>query len=96
MKNVNYLDLAFNLNGETYKSYTKPKKKIKSMHKDTNHAPSVIGQTPVSIEPRLSTLCLNKKIFQEALPPHLKSLKNSSYRHTLTINVLKMKTTPPT
>ena len=36
------------------------------------------------MESRLSTLSLNEKIFQEAVPPYQKALQNSGYRHTLT------------
>ena len=35
------------------------------------------------MESRLSTLSLNEKIFQEAVPPYQKALQNSGYRHTL-------------
>ena len=84
MKNVNYSDVTFNLNDRTYKPYTKPNNQIKYIHKDSNHPPSVIRQIPLSIESRLSTLSLNEKTFQEAVPPYQKALQNSGYRHTLT------------
>ena len=41
MKNVNFLEVTFNLNGGTYKPYTKLKNKIKSIHKDLTYPPSV-------------------------------------------------------
>ena len=84
IKVVNYLDVTFNLNGRTYKPYTKPNNEIKYMHKNSNHPPSVLHQIPISIESRLSTLSFNEKIFQEAVPPYQKALQNSGYRHTLT------------
>ena len=84
MKVVNYFDVTFNLNDRTYNPYTKPNNKIKYMHKNSNHPPSGIRQIPLSIEPRLSTLSFNEKIFQEAVPPCQKALQNSGYTLTLT------------
>ena len=84
MKVVNYLDVTFNLDDGTYKPYTKPNNEIKYIQENSNHPPSVIRQIPLSIESRLSTLSLNEKIFQEAVPPYQKALQNSGYRHTLT------------
>ena len=84
MKVVSYLDVTFSLNDGTYKPYTKPNNEIKYIHKNSNHPPSVIRQTPVSIESRLSTLSFNEKIFQEAVPLYQKDLQNSGYRHTPT------------
>ena len=84
MKIVNYLDVTFNLNDETYNSYTKPNNEIKYIHKDSNHTPSVIRQIPLYIELRLSTPFYNEKIFQEARPPYQKTLQISGYKHILT------------
>ena len=50
MKIANYLDVRFNLNGRTYKPYTKPNHKVKYIHKDSNHPLSVICQVPLSME----------------------------------------------
>ena len=69
MKVVNYLDVTIDLNDGTYRLYTKPNNKIKYIHKNSNHPPSVIRQIPLSIESRLSTLYFNEKVFQEAVPP---------------------------
>ena len=97
MKICNYLDVTFNLNDGTYMPYTKPNGEIKYIHKDSNHPPSVIWQILLSIELRLSTLSINEKIFQEAVPPYQKGLQSSGYRHTHSpINVLKTITTAST
>ena len=81
---VNYLYVTFNLNDRTYKPYTKPNNKIKYIHKDSNHPPSVIRQMLLSIESRLSILSFNEKICQEAVLPYQKTLQNSGYKYTLT------------
>ena len=69
IKVVHYLDVTYNLNDETLKSYTKSKNEIKYIHKNSNHPPSVILQIPLSIESRLSTPSFNEKIFEEAVSP---------------------------
>ena len=84
MKVVNYLDVIFNLNDGIYKLYAKPNNEIKDIHKISNYSPSVIRQTLLSIESRLSTLSFNEKIFQEAVALYQKALQNSGYKHTLT------------
>ena len=97
MKIVNYLDVTFDLNDETYKPYKKPNNKIKCIHNNSNHPPILIRQIPLSIESRLSTLSCKEKIFQEAVPPYQKAFQNSGYRHTHSpINVPKTMTTAPT
>ena len=75
------VNVGFNLNDGTYKPYTKPSNEINYIHKDSHHPPSVIRQTPLSIESRLSTLSFN--------PPFQKAWQNSGYRHTLTYKRLK-------
>ena len=84
MKVVNSLDVIFNLNGGTYKPYTKQNNEIKYILKNSNHPPSVIRQIPLSIESRLSTLSFNEKIFEEAAPSYQKALQNSDYRYIIT------------
>ena len=84
MKIFNSLDVSFNLNDRSYKPYTKLNTKIKSIHKDSNHPPSVIWQMLLSIESRLSILSFNEKICQEAVFPYQETLQNSGYKHTLT------------
>ena len=72
MKVVNYLEVTFNLNDETYKPYTKPNNEIKYIHRNSNHPLSAIWQVPLSMESRLSTISFNEKIFQEAARPYQK------------------------
>ena len=63
MKVVNYLDVIFNLNEGIYKLYAKPNNEIKVILKNSNYPPSVIRQTLLSIESRVSTLSFNEKVF---------------------------------
>ena len=74
MKIINYLDVTFSLSDGNNKPYTIPKNKIKYIHKNSNHPPSVIRPISLSVESRLSTLSFNEKIFQEAVPRYQKAL----------------------
>ena len=65
MKIVNSFDVTFSLNEGIYKFYTKPNNEIKYIQKDSNHLPSVFGQTPLSF---------NEKKFQGAVPSYQKAL----------------------
>ena len=66
MKIVNSFDVTFSLNEGIYKIYTKPNNEIKYIQKDSNHLPSVFGQTPLSF---------NEKKFQGAVPSYKKHCK---------------------
>ena len=87
MKIVSYLNVIFNLNDGTYKSYTKPNNEIKYLHKDPNHPPTVILQIPLFIESMSSTLSYHEKIFVPILPPSQKVLQNSGYQQTFNYKV---------
>ena len=56
IKIVNYLDVIFNLNGGTYRSYQKPDNIIQYIHVDCTHLSHVIKQFPKGIEKRLYPL----------------------------------------
>ena len=62
MKITNYHDITFNWNNVTYRTYRKPKEKTNYINVTSDHLPSIIEETPQSIEKRLSTLSLSKKI----------------------------------
>ena len=42
MKIVNYLDLTFSLNNSFFKPYDKSDNEMLYIHKDSNHAPSIL------------------------------------------------------
>ena len=44
IKVVNYLDVTFNLNDGTYRSYQKPDNIIQYIHVESNHPPNIIKQ----------------------------------------------------
>ena len=96
MKAVNYLDVTSNLNDGIYKTYAKPNKEIKCIHKNSNHPPNVIQQIPLSIESSYPLYLLTKKYFKKQYPltkKHYKILAIDTHSH---INVPKTIITAPT
>ena len=67
-KVVNYLDVIFNLNDGTYRTYQKPDNIIQYIHVESNHPPNIIKQIPKTIEKCLSQLSSNEEIFNESAP----------------------------
>ena len=65
MKVVNYLDVTFNLNDDTYRSYQKTDNIILYIHVESNHPPNIVKQIPKTIEKSLSQLSSNEEIFNK-------------------------------
>ena len=82
-KSVNFLDVTFNLNANTYSPYAKPSNTTLYVHKNSNHPPTVIKNLPHNINLRLTTLSSNEHEFSKAAPPYQKALNDSGYNHTL-------------
>ena len=92
MKIVNYLDVTFNLNDGTYRSYQKPGNIIQYIHVESNHPPNIIKQIPKTIEKRLSQLSSNEEIFSESAPFYEGKLHRSGYQQNLKYNPVNTKT----
>ena len=84
LKIVNYLHVTFNLSNVTYQLFCKPNNKIKYVHKESNHPPSILRKIPLSIDSRLSEHLSNEKIFKESAQIYQEALKKSGYNHQLT------------
>ena len=91
MKIVNYLDVTFNLNDGTNRSYQKPGNIIQYIHVESNHPPNIIKQIPKTIEKRLSQLFSNEKIFIESAPFYEDKLQQSGYQLELKYNPVNTK-----
>ena len=61
---VNYLDVALNLNGGSFRPCHKPDDIIQHINKESNHPPNLIKHLPASIEKRLSNNSSDEKIFE--------------------------------
>ena len=83
LKSVDFLDVTLNLETETFQPYRKPNDTPLYVHRDSNHPPCVLKQTPSAVEKRISALSSNSDIFQKAVPPYNNALKGSGYEKNL-------------
>ena len=81
-KQVDYLDITFDLTNGTYKPFKKPNGELHYVNAESNHPPSILKQIPISIENRLSNNSASKEIFEEAKPQYEKALENCGYKKT--------------
>ena len=70
LKEVDYLDIEFDLNNDTFKPYRKPNNDPLYVNKKSNHPPSVLKQIPKGIGKRLSELSSSEEIFKAAAPQY--------------------------
>ena len=80
---INFLDVALNHTGSTYKPYHKPSDKICYIHKESNDPPSITKHLPISIETRLSKIYSNEKVFNKSVSIYQEALNKSGYNHKL-------------
>ena len=79
LKQVDFLDVTFNLNNSTYQPYKKEDNQLLYINTSSNHPPSIIKQIPTSISRRLSNNSSNEEIFNTAKTEYETALKNSGY-----------------
>ena len=53
---INFLDVTFNLNQNTYQPFTKPNTELQYVHRESNHPPITTKNIPAGINRRLSSL----------------------------------------
>ena len=75
VKIVNFLDVTFNLQTDTYQPYMKPNSKPVYVHKQSNHPPQILKNIPESVNRRLSSISSNKDVFDKASKPYQEALK---------------------
>ena len=80
---INFLDVTFNLNQNTYQPFTKPNTELQYVHRESNHPPITTKNIPTGINRCLSSLSSNKASFDQAVPPYQKALDESGYHYTL-------------
>ena len=90
LKIVDFLDVTFDLDSGIYKPFMKPNDTPLYVHKLSNHPPSITKNIPIAINRRLSSISSNQKVFNDAIPPYQKALKESGYDY-----VLKFEPPPP-
>ena len=83
LKIVDYLDVTFNFNYDTYLPFYKPNEETTCIHVESNHPPQIIKKIPRSIEKRLSRLFSRKKIFDNSKDYYEQRLRQYGYNEKL-------------
>jgi hypothetical protein len=83
LKVIDFLDLTFDLNMGTYKTFNKPNNTPLYVHKQSSHPPNVTKNIPLAVNQRISSNSSNSKLFEETKGPFQEALKKSGYEHTL-------------
>ena len=80
---VDFLDVTFHLNTESYQPFRKPNNEPKYIDISSNHPPQVLKQLPKSIEKRLSEISSSKEIFDNSKHLYEKALQESGFKEKL-------------
>ena len=86
LKIVDFLDVTLDLSDGSYKPFHKPNSEINYIHRESNHPPSIIKQSPLSVESRLSKLSSDENVFIQAASVYREALKRAGYNHKLNYN----------
>ena len=62
-KIVDFLDVRFDLNDQTYEPYRKSNNDPVHINKHSNHPPNIINEVPKAISKRLTSISCNKNVF---------------------------------
>ena len=89
LKIVNFLDVTFDLENETFKPFNKPNNTPQYLHQLSNHPPLVLKNIPASVNQRLSSISSDEKMFNSAAPLYQEAIEKSGYNY-------KLKFDPPT
>ena len=79
LKEGDFLDVAMNLQNDTYRPYKKPNDKLLYIHSSSNHPPQIIKQLRNSISEILSKNPSNQEIFNRAKIEYEGALKKLGY-----------------
>ena len=79
LKVVDFLDVTFDLENDTFKPFTKPNNTPQYVNKLSNHPPSVLRNLPASVNQRLSSISSDEKMFKSAVPLYQEAIKKSGY-----------------
>ena len=82
-KVVQFLDVEFNLENETYQPFIKPNDVPLYVHQLSNHPPSVLKNIPVAVNRRISALSSSEEIFKTVAPLYQEALRNAGYNYEL-------------
>ena len=93
-KRVDFLDVIFDLDDESYEPYNKPGNIPQYVHRLSNHPPAIIKNIPTNVNKRLSNISSSEKLFKKAVPLFQEAIDKSGYdfeltNHNQTTNPLK-------
>ena len=83
LKIVDYLNVTFDLQNNSYKPYRKPDNLPVYIHKHLNHPATILNESPKSIPKRISDLSSSKNIFHDAIPVYKEALRKSCFTSDL-------------
>ena len=83
LKVVDYLDVTFDLQNNSYKPYRKPDNLPVCIHKHFNHLPTILNELPKTIPKRISNLSSSENIFRDATPVYKQALRKRGFTSSL-------------
>ena len=78
---VDFLDITFNINENSYRPYRKPNDSMLYIDTMSDHPPCIKRGLPNMIEHRISRLCSNENIFEEEKTPYEEALISAGYKN---------------
>ena len=86
LKEVNFLDVMFNLRNGSYKSYKKPNYELRHINVLSNHPTQILKQLTTTISDRLSRNSSSELLFNESTRQYEDALRKSGFKSKLTYN----------
>ena len=76
---INFLDIDFSLNSESYQPYRKPNDEPLYINRHSNHPPTILSKLPQTISKRISSLSSNLELFTRAAQMYNTAPENAGY-----------------
>ena len=80
---VQFLDVEFNLEKESFKPFIKPNDVPSYVHQLSNHPPSILRNIPASINRRISALSSDEEMFMSVAPLYQEAINKAGYNFQL-------------
>ena len=91
---TDFLDVFFDLEANTYKSYNKPNNIPQYVHRLSNHPPSILKNIPEGVNKRLSSISSSEEMFIENTHIFQEALDKSEHSFKLKFNPQDPKPAP--
>ena len=80
---VDFLDVTFDLNKDSYSPYLKPNNTLQYVNVASNHPPNILKNIPFSVNKRLSGISKDEETFKQAITPYQEALNTAGYKFKL-------------